>query len=70
MPYGRCENPATPCYGCKERNTGCHSNCSKYKDWNTQRIENNIKISRYLHPVGVTYVKRAVSKIVMKNKMR
>jgi hypothetical protein len=23
----------TPCYGCLERNVGCHGSCEKYKSW-------------------------------------
>lgn len=23
----------TPCYGCLERNVGCHGTCEKYKSW-------------------------------------
>lgn len=22
-----------PCYDCKERHSGCHSNCDGYKEW-------------------------------------
>ena len=22
-----------PCYKCKDRNVGCHSNCEKYQKW-------------------------------------
>lgn len=25
--------PKSPCYGCEERDAGCHSKCEKYADW-------------------------------------
>lgn len=29
----------TPCYGCLERNVGCHGRCEKYKVWETAHQE-------------------------------
>lgn len=29
---GRCA-VTNPCYGCKERRVGCHSDCTGYKAW-------------------------------------
>jgi hypothetical protein len=33
-------NPKSPCYGCKERHEGCHSECERYRKWadNKKRI--------------------------------
>ena len=34
-----------PCYHCNDREIGCHSRCSKYKNWKDQHIVETSKIS-------------------------
>lgn len=40
----------SPCKGCDERYLGCHSKCSKYKEFRTAKdkeIEENLKRARF-----------------------
>lgn len=30
-----------PCYLCEDRYSGCHSKCTKYKDWKAQHEKDN-----------------------------
>lgn len=35
--------PNAPCKDCEDRHFGCHSECEKYKLWQTERMEKNRK---------------------------
>lgn len=35
-----------PCKDCTDRYVGCHSNCSKYKDWKSECVAQNIEINK------------------------
>ena len=41
---------SSPCKDCEDRQSGCHSKCEKYGEWNKQRIQsrhdNYIAVSR------------------------
>ena len=42
----------SPCYDCKDRHSGCHAECEKYKSWKVEDLEKksqrNAEKSRYL----------------------
>lgn len=34
-----CPRSPSPCKDCEERQSGCHSTCEKYKEWNEERLK-------------------------------
>lgn len=42
IPFSKKPN-GCPCYGCHERDAGCHGKCNRYKDWRKELDERNEK---------------------------
>ena len=41
-----------PCVGCKDRQAGCHSQCTKYIDWKSEYVQRRNAIKAYNQTIG------------------
>lgn len=50
-----------PCFECKNRELGCHSNCEKYKEWKVYQYNAKKKKNLQINPRCATYFKERVT---------
>lgn len=45
----------SPCYGCKEREVGCHANCERFAAWKKAHMDEQCRIRTQIENDNIYY---------------